>query len=124
MKILPQAMQSPLLFQLGQLVLRIVLRDGNFASKLTLWIFGAGLLKYNIKSLIEQCEDTRPVLGISTLLLAATSGLSYLSLCEIDDLLKPGQSSFQVCPQLDRNSVHGRHERNLINIIEQRRGMI
>src|SRR5271154_3975269 len=98
MKKSPLAMQSLLLFHLSQLVLRVVLRDGNFTSKRTLRILGAGLLKYNIESLIEQCKDTRPVLCIATLLLTAKEGLRYLSLCEIDDLFKPRQSGFQMGP--------------------------
>ena len=71
----PLAMQSLLLFHLSQLVLRVVLRDGNFTSKRTLRIFGAGLLKYNIESLIEQCKDTRPVLCIAALLISNDIGL-------------------------------------------------
>jgi hypothetical protein len=71
----PLAMQSLLLFHLSQLVLRVVLRDGNFTSKRTLRIFGAGLLKYNIESLIEQCKDTRPVLCIAALSISNDIGL-------------------------------------------------
>ena len=96
---MPYPSQS--LFHLIQLVMHIILCNSNFTSGGILMVLRTNIFKCNIESLIKQTKYTRPIFRITTLQVRRRLVMIYLAPCKRNNILKPKQSLFQMCLEID-----------------------